>query len=118
MKTIITIIIACLMSSGIAQQINYRMGAILGRSELYAVVGTNLFPVFPKWKVNAEAVAFTPLAGVSAESPAYAGAGLMRRWNQPEGHSFELGASFLTEVGNGWNRLDLLKFGISAGARF
>lgn len=119
MKYILSAITAiCLMTGGMAQQINYRLGAILGRSELYGVVGTDLFPVFPKWKVNAEAGMFTPLGGVSEESPAYAHAGLVRRWLQPEGHSYEAGISVATEVGNGWARIDDWKLGISAGVKF
>jgi hypothetical protein len=119
MKTITAIITGiCLTSGALSQGINYRLGAIAGRSELYGVVGADLFPVFPKLKINAEAVTFTPLGGVSAESPMYGGAGLVRRWLQPEGHSFEAGASVLTEVGNGWSMIDEMKFGISAGVRF
>jgi hypothetical protein len=104
--------------SAFGQQINYRLGAIFGRSELYGVVGTDLFPVFPKWKINAEAVTFTPLGGVSTESPIFGGAGLVRRWMQPEGHAFEAGASAVTEVGNGWSRIDQISFAISGGVRF
>lgn len=119
MKTITAIIIGiCLTAGSLAQGINYRLGAIIGRGELYGVVGTDLFPVFPRWKVNAEAVTFTPLGGVSTESPVYGGVGLVRRWDQPEGHAFEAGFSFVTEVGNGWKRIDQINFGFSGGVRF
>lgn len=118
MKSLITAIIFCLSAGALSQSINYRLGAVLGRSELYGVVGADLFPVFPKWKVNAEAVTFTPLGGVSSESPMFGGAGLVRRWMQPEGHSFELGVSVVTEVGNGWSMIDQMKLGVSGGVRF
>lgn len=118
MKTLITIIVSCLMTGSFAQQINYRLGAIVGRSELYGVVGADLFPVFPQWKINAEGVTFTPLGGVSTESPMFGGAGLVRRWLQPEGHSFEAGISVVTEIGNGWSMIDQMKLGLSGGVRF
>lgn len=107
---------AIIAAGSFAQQINYRIGGVIGKGDLYGVVGVNLFELHDGlW---AETVTFTPLAGVSPELPALAGFGVMREWNQPRGYSVNTGVSILAPIGVGWSRVDNLKVGASVGVRF
>ena len=116
MKLTATIIAAAIAVSSFAQNVNYRIGGIVGKGDLYGVVGVNLFEIHDGlW---AETVTFTPLAGVSTELPMLAGFGVMREWNQPRGYSVNAGVSVLAPVGTGWSRVDNLKIGASIGVKF